>query len=90
MRSSRFPSMSSLLRLELPQFLPHNRTMTKTQVHIVFKEAGAFSNGGNEFIGVFFDRKSAEEWISQRDSQRKYYIETYEQPESGIAHEVYA
>lgn len=64
--------------------------MTKTQVHIVFKEAGNFSTGGNEFIGVFFDRKSAEEWIWQRKDSKRFFIETYEQPESGIAHEVFA
>ena len=81
--------MSSLLRLELPQFLPHNRTMTKTQVHIVFREDSSIISG-NEFIGVFFDRKSAEEWISQRKDPRKFFIETYEQPEAGIAHEVFA
>jgi hypothetical protein len=64
--------------------------MTKTQVHIVFKEAGAFSNGGNEFIGVFFDRTSAEVFIAERPNSKRFFIETYEQPESGIAHEVFA
>ena len=64
--------------------------MTKTQVHIVFKEAGGFSNGGTEFIGVFFDRKSAQDWIAATARPEKFFIETYEQPESGIAHEVFA
>ena len=64
--------------------------MTKTQVHIVFKEAGAFSNSGNEFIGVFFDRTSAEVFIAERPNSKRFFIETYEQPEAGMAHEVFA
>lgn len=64
--------------------------MTKTQVHIVFRNPSGFDYSGPEFIGVFFDRKSAEEWIAGRDRPKKYFIETYEQPESGIAHEVFA
>ena len=65
--------------------------MTKIQVHIVFRHASQWDDySGNEFIGVFFDRKSAEDWISTAKRPEKYYIETYEQPEAGMAHEVYA
>ena len=63
---------------------------TNTQVHIVFKEASGVSYSGNEFIGVFFDRQSAQEWIKTTTRPEKYFIETYEQPEQGIAHEVFA
>lgn len=67
-----------------------SNTTTATKVHIVFKEAKeAYS--GQEFIGVFFDRKSAEEWIAARGgSARFFFIETYEQPAEGMAHEVFA
>lgn len=56
----------------------------------MFKEAKeAYS--GQEFVGVFFDRKSAEEWIAARGgSARFFFIETYEQPAEGMAHEVFA
>ena len=66
--------------------------MTKIQVHIVFKEPGGFDYSGPEFVGVFFDRKSAEDWIASCKKPHRYYIETYEQPEAGIgmAHEVFA
>ena len=67
-----------------------SNTTTTTRVHIVFKEAKeAYS--GQEFVGVFFDRKSAEEWIAARGgSARFFFIETYEQPAEGMAHEVFA
>lgn len=64
--------------------------MTKTRVHIVFKEPGGYDYSGNEFIGVFFDRKSAEDWIATAKRPEKYFIETYEQPEAGMAPEVFA
>lgn len=64
--------------------------MTKVQVHIVFKEVSGWEYSGNEFVGVFFDRKSAKDWIAECKQPHKYFIETYEQPESGIAHEVFA
>lgn len=65
--------------------------MTKIQVHIVFKESPSPEhNSGNEFIGVFFDRKSAVDWIKERKHPYRYFIETYEQPEAGMAHEVFA
>jgi hypothetical protein len=68
---------------------PYYITMTKTQVHIVFKES-VLSCSGNEFIGVFFDRTSAEVFIAERPNSSRYFIETYEAPESGMAHEVFA
>jgi hypothetical protein len=61
--------------------------MTKTQVHIVFKECRT-SPSGNEFVGVFFDRVSAEAFIVGRGYGR-FFIETYDQPEAKAAHEVY-
>ena len=60
-----------------------------TKVHIVFKNVPSNASG-NEFVGVFFDRKSAEDWIAECKHPHKYFIETYEQPEAGIAHEVFA
>jgi hypothetical protein len=60
--------------------------MTKTRVFIVLKE----QDSGSEFVGVFFDRPSAEKWISECKRPTVYFIETYEQPESGgIASEVW-
>jgi hypothetical protein len=64
--------------------------MTKTQVHIVFHNTSEWSDTGNEFIGVFFNRAEAEEWIASTRKPSMYFIETYEQPEAGMAHEVYA
>lgn len=62
--------------------------MTKTQVHIVFKTAcGGYS--GSSFVGVFFSRESAAAWIKGRKNPSKYFIETYEQPEDGMAEEVF-
>jgi hypothetical protein len=40
-------------------------------------------------VGVFFDRKSAEGFIAEKQNNYDYFIETYEQPEAGMAHEVY-
>jgi hypothetical protein len=57
----------------------------KTRVYIVFKDISS----GNEFVGVFFDRKSAEDYIAECRFPFKYFIETYEQPEAGMAHEIY-
>jgi len=64
--------------------------MTKIQVHIVFREPHNWEYSGPEFIGVFFDQKSAQDWIASCARPERYFIETYEQPESGIAHEVFA
>ncbi len=64
--------------------------MTKTQVHIVFKEPAGFDYSGPQFVGVFFDKKSAEVFIAEREKPRRYYIETYEQAETGMAQEVSA
>ena len=65
--------------------------MTKTRVYIVFREDSKLSNSnsGNEFIGVFFDRAQAEEWIKWTSKPSQYFIESYEQPEEGMAHEVF-
>lgn len=64
--------------------------MTKTQVHIVFRNTSEWSDESfNEFIGVFFDIPSAEKWIAECKRPKQYYIETYEQPEEGMAHEVF-
>lgn len=64
--------------------------MTKTQVHIVFKEPGGFDYSGPQFVGVFFDKTSAEVFIAEREKPHRYYIETYEQAETGPAQEVWA
>ena len=60
----------------------------KIRVYIVFKENNSFYSG-NEFVGVFFSKENAEKWISSRKVPRKYFIETYEKPENGMAEEVY-
>lgn len=60
----------------------------KTRVYIVFKEVRS-SYTGNEFVGVFFSRGSAETWIKGRQYPHEYFIETYEQPEEGMAEEVF-
>ena len=73
-------------RLEEPEY---NRGMNNTTVYIVFKEVPS-NTSGNEFVGVFFDRKSAEEWIWQRKDSKRFFIESYEQPAAGVAHEVFA
>ena len=65
-----------------------NRLSQKIRVHIVFKQVPS-SYTGNEFIGVFFTRKSAETWIQGRKYPHEYFIESYEQPEHGMAEEVY-
>ena len=62
--------------------------MTKTQVHIVFKN-DCESYSGNSFVGVFFSRESAETWIKGRRYPHEYFIATYEQPEEGMAEEVF-
>ena len=64
--------------------------MNKVQVHIVFRNSSRFECSGSEFVGVFFDRKSAQDWIAGHDKPNRYFIETYEQPEAGMAHEVFA
>jgi hypothetical protein len=66
-----------------------NGTTTKLKVYIVFREARENSYSGNNFVGVFFDRKSAEGFIAEKQNNYDYFIETYEQPEAGMAHEVY-
>ena len=67
----------------------YNRGMSNTTVYIVFKDVPS-NTSGNEFVGVFFDRKSAEEWIWQRKDSKSFFIETYEQPATGVHHEVFA
>lgn len=61
----------------------------KIQVHIVFRESREYSRSGNEFIGVFFDRKSAEVFIAERPNPSGFFIETYDKPEAGKKHEVF-
>ena len=63
--------------------------MNKVQVHIVFKEVFGGWEPENKFVGCFFDRKSAEDWIAKTQRPSIYFIETYEQPEFGMAHEVF-
>lgn len=65
-----------------------NRLSVKPRVYIVFKEVPS-SYTGNEFVGVFFSRESAETWIKGRRYSHEYFIETYEQPEDGMAEEVF-
>jgi hypothetical protein len=60
------------------------------KVYIVFRQTREYHFCGNEFIGVFFDRTSAEVFINERPIPERYFIETYEKPEIGIAHEVFA
>ena len=62
--------------------------MTKTQVHVVFYNTSEWSDTGNEFIGVFFNRAEAEEWIASTRKPSKYFIETYEASDKGMANEV--
>jgi len=51
--------------------------MTKVQVYIVFRDP---SNLNTDFVDVFFDRKSAEDWIAATKHPEKYFIKTYTQP----------
>jgi hypothetical protein len=74
--------------VEMLKETEYNQGMSKNQVHIVFKNVSTNSTG-NEFVGVFFDRKSAEDYIAECYSPFKYFIETYERPEAGMAHEVF-
>ena len=66
--------------------------MDKSQVSIVFKDS-RFTRSGKEFVGVFFDRKRAEDWIKSQpvDKQRNrlYIIADYEQPLPGETEEVF-
>ena len=61
------------------------------KVYIVFKNVSS-NTTGNEFVGVFFNRKAAEDYIAFAGCYGpwKFFIETYEQPEAGMAHEVFA
>jgi hypothetical protein len=59
------------------------------KVYIVFRQTREYHFSGNEFIGVFFDRTSAEVFISERPDSSKYFIETYEKPAAGKKHEVF-
>lgn len=61
----------------------------KTRVYIVFKPVSGWEYSGNEFVGVFFSRESAEAWIKERKVPHNYFIETYEQPEDGMAEQVF-
>lgn len=66
--------------------------INKLKVSVVFKVSKA-TRSGNEFVGLFFDRKRAEDWIKsqpiakQRD--RLYFVEDYEQPLLGETEEVF-
>jgi hypothetical protein len=66
--------------------------MNKSQVSVVFK-VSKVTRSGNEFVGVFFDRKRAEDWIQSQpvDKQRDrlYFVEDYEQPLPGETEEVF-
>lgn len=64
--------------------------MNKVQVHIVFRQTREYHFSGNEFIGVFFDRTSAEVFVAERPDPERYFIETYDKPEVGQQHEVFA
>jgi hypothetical protein len=67
-----------------------SNTTTTAKVHIVFRHASEGNDySGNEFVGVFFDRKSAEVFIAKKQNHYDYFIETYEQPAEGMAHEVF-
>lgn len=66
-----------------------NRLTQKPRVYIVFKPVSGWGHSGNEFVGVFFKRESAETWIKERKAPHKYFIETYEQPKDGMAEEVF-
>lgn len=61
----------------------------KTRVYIVFNNVGRFDYSGPAFVGVFFSRESAETWIKGRKAPHNYFIEAYEQPEDGMAEEVF-
>ena len=60
------------------------------KVYIVFRQTREYHFSGNEFIGVFFDWNSAADFIAERPDPEKYFIETYEKPEAGKPHEVFA
>lgn len=63
--------------------------MDKVRVYIVFRQTRTIV-GSSEFIGVFFDSTSAEVFIAERPDPERYFIETYDKPEAGTPHEVYA
>jgi hypothetical protein len=63
--------------------------MTKNRVYIVLKAECCDGCSGVKFVGVYFDKASAEAWIKECKYPYKYSIETYEQHESGMAEEVY-
>lgn len=63
--------------------------MDKVKVYIVFRQTRDYHFCGNEFIGVFFDRTSAEVFVAERPNPERYFIETYEQPGPGEKHEVF-
>lgn len=67
----------------------YNQGMSNTTVYIVFKNAPS-NTTGNEFVGVFFNRKSAEDYIAGCYRPWEFFIETYKQPHAGVAHEVFA
>ena len=69
---------------------PPANLLTNMKVYIVFRQAPERSSSGNEFIGVFFDRTSAEVFIAERPIPELYFIETYEKPVAGKKHEVFA
>ena len=66
------------------------RRFINMKVYIVFRQTREYHFSGNEFIGVFFDRTSAEVFINERPIPEIYFIESYEKPEEGKSHEVFA
>ena len=73
--------------LSLIYLISFNLIMNK--VYIVFKNAPSNATG-NEFVGVFFNRKAAEDYIAGCYYPWEFFIETYQQPQAGMAHEVFA
>lgn len=63
--------------------------MNKVTVYIVFRHAREYHYCGSEFIGVFFDRPSAEQFVAERPNNSRYYIEAYCSPEPGQLHQVF-
>ena len=61
-------------------------------VYIVFKISKT-ARGGYDFVGVFWDRKRAEDWIQSQPIERQkshgYMIEWYDEPKAGETEEVY-
>jgi hypothetical protein len=62
------------------------------QVYVIFK-VSKVTRSGNEFVGVFFDRNRAEDWIKYQPIAKqqdcRYFVVQYEQPVSGVTEEVF-